>query len=222
MDIFKAIFERRSIRHYSEVPVEWDKIVKILESAVRAPSSGNVQNWRFIIVTDKELRKKLSEISLQQYWMQEAPVHIVVCSDNSLIKKLYGIRGEKLYSIQNCAAAIQNMLLTATALGLGTCWVGAFEEEAVARLLGIPSNVRIQAIITIGYPAEKPPKPRIFTLEDICYFEKYMNKIKDIDTVLWNFNVVGKTINATKHVGKTVIKEVGKHLQKLKRSIKKK
>ncbi|MEM2121194.1 MAG: nitroreductase family protein [Candidatus Woesearchaeota archaeon] len=216
MNLFEAINKRRSIRDYSEEPVEWDKVVKILESAIRAPSSGNVQNWRFVIVTDKSLREKLAEASLQQYWMAKAPIHIVVCSENFMIKKLYGERGEKLYSIQNCAAAIQNMLLTATALGLGSCWVGAFEDDAVARILGISGDVQIQAIITIGYTHEKPPEPMHFTLEDVCYFEKYKNKIKDIDTVLWNFNVVGKAVRTTKNIGLKIGEKIKKHLKQKK------
>jgi len=217
MELFEAINKRRSIRNYSEEPVEWDKVVKILESAIRAPSSGNVQNWRFVIVTDKKLRSKLAEASLQQYWMENAPIHIIVCSDNFEIKKLYGERGEKLYSIQNCAAAIQNMLLTATALGLGSCWVGAFEDEAVARILGISGDVTIQAIITIGYTHEKPMPPMHLTLEDVCYFEKYKNKIKDMDTVLWNFNVVGKAVKTTKNLGLKITEKIKKQLKSNKR-----
>ncbi|MGB9748461.1 MAG: nitroreductase family protein [Candidatus Woesearchaeota archaeon] len=213
MNIFEVIERRRSIRNYSEEPVEWDKVVKILESAIKAPSSGNVQNWRFVIVTDKNLRAKLAEASLQQYWMEKAPIHIVVCSENFMVKKLYGERGEKLYAIQNCAAAIQNMLLTATALGLGSCWVGAFEDEAVARILGISGDVTIQAIITLGYSHEKPSTPMHITLEDVCYFEKYKNKIKDIDTVLWNFNVVGKAVKSTKNFGLKITEKLKRRLK---------
>ncbi len=215
MDVFDAIRTRRSIRHFSNVPVEWEKVVRVLEAGSLAPSSGNVQNWRFIVVTDKDLRHKIAEACLEQSWITEAPVIIVVVADLARIKKLYGERGVKLYSIQNCAAAIQNMLLAAHALGLGACWVSAFEDEALSRILGIPSGVKPQAVIPLGYPAEKPPEPMHYTLENLCFFESYGNRIKDIDTVLWNFNVVGKAIDAVKKTTNAVSEKTKSGVKKI-------
>jgi len=118
MDTFDAIKKRRSIRKYLDIPVEWYKITKILEAGKQAPSSGNLQTWRFIVVTDKKIRRELAEASLQQYWMESAPVHIIVCSEVGIAKQFYGLRGERFYSIQNSAAAIQNILLAAYSLNL--------------------------------------------------------------------------------------------------------
>jgi len=179
-DIIDIIKSRRSVRKYLEIPVEWDKIVTILEAGKAAPSSGNLQNWKFIIVKDTGTRQKIAECCLQQYWMQDAPIHIIVCTLLEPAKRFFGLRGERLYGIQNSAAAIQNMLLAAHAQGLGACWVGAFEEEMLSTALGIPDNARAQAILTIGYPDEKPPEPAEFPLEFVCFLERYGNRIENI------------------------------------------
>ena len=119
--------------------------------------------------------------------MAEAPVHIVVGARVDKAMRFYGIRGEKLYSIQNCAAASQNMLLTAHELGLGTCWVGAFDEDLLKTAVPMPDEVRPQAVITIGYANETVPEPPEFTLENVMYFRAYggqPNRIKDIPKYL--------------------------------------
>jgi len=192
LEILDIIKSRRSIRKYLDIPVEWDKIVKILEAGKAAPSSGNLQNWKFIIIKEKSTQKQISEACLQQYWMQQAPIHIVICSKNEAMKKFYGIRGERLYSIQNCAAAIQNMILTAHAQGLGTCWVGAFEESMLASAVSIPDDVRPQGIITIGYPDEKVPEPAEFPLEFVCFLESYGRRIEDFDILFKDYSQVIK------------------------------
>ncbi len=215
MDVFDAIRSRRSIRHFSELPVEWEKVVKIIEAGSLAPSSGNIQNWRFVIVTDESVRARVAEACLEQFWMEEAPVFIVVVSEQSSIKRIYGERGEQLYAIQNCAASIENMLLITHTLGLGTCWVGAFEEEAIKRILSIPKHVNVEAVLPIGYPAEKPAEPMHHSLETLTFFEKYGNKIKDIDAVLWNFNILGRTVNMTKTAGKTMKKGISRFVKGL-------
>ena len=160
MEVFECINTRRSIRNYLDIPVEWDKVGTILEAGRLAPNSGNIQDYNFIVVQDEEKRKTIAEASLRQHWMSKAPVYIVVCADLKKSERFYGVRGNRLYSIQNCAAAIENMLLTANSLGLGACWVGAFDENVVSRVLGIPDYARPQAIITIGYSDEKPKTPQ--------------------------------------------------------------
>ncbi len=208
MDIFECMTTRRSVRKYLTIPVEWDKIGQIIDSARYAPSAGNLQNWKFIVVTETDKRRALAEASLQQYWMADAPIHIVVCTILERAVQFYGVRGERLYAIQNCAAAIENMLLAANALGLGACWVGAFEEEAVKRTCGIPDYARPQAIITIGYADEKPPEPLRYTIENVVFIEKYLNRITDIDAVMeWYGPRIKKTFNAGKElIGKGVEK----------------
>ena len=135
MEVFDCIRTRRSIRRYKDKPVEWDKVVTILEAGRLAPSAGNLQNSKFIVVRDEEIRKKVAETALNQKWMEKAPIHIIVCSEPIKSKRFYGIRGERLYTIQDCAAAIENMLLTAHSLDLRACWVGAYEEDALRRAI---------------------------------------------------------------------------------------
>ncbi len=184
MDVFECIESRRSVRNYLDVPVEWEKIGKIVEAAKYAPSSGNLQNWVFIIVKDPDSRKTLADSSLQQQWMEKAPVHIVVCADTKKAEMYYGMRGERLYSVQNCAAAVENMLLAATALGLGSCWIGAFDEEIVKRTVNIPEGWRPQAIVTIGYYKDKVPMPFKNELYTITYIEGFWSRIIDINKVM--------------------------------------
>lgn len=160
MDFLQAVFTRRSVRKFLDKDVEWDKVTTILMAGHSAPSSGNIQNWLFCVVRDDDKRKKIAEACMQQYWMQDAKVHIVVCGDNVKAKRLYGARGETFYTIQNCAAAIENMLLAATALGLGSCWVTAFEEGMLRRILDVPESMTVHGVITIGYASEIPePQP---------------------------------------------------------------
>ncbi len=173
MEVGEAIEGRRSIRRFQTRRVHKDLIGKILDSARWAPSSGNIQNWQFIVVEDKGKRLQLSEAAAGQSFVAIAPVDIVVCVDNSNMDIFYGKRGVEMYSFQNSAAAIQNMLLTAHSLGLGSCWVGAFEEEAVKRILKIPDEIIPVAIIAIGYPAEKPPAPTRRELKSMVFLEEW-------------------------------------------------
>lgn len=155
MDVLEAIKSRRSVRSYSDKEVKHDAIVRVLSFARYAPSSGNIQNWAFIVVRDSSKREDISKACLNQRWMVQAPVHIVVCNEISLAKRAYGSRGESLYGIQNCAALAQNLMLAAYSLGLSTCWVGSFDPETISRLLKIPSGFTPQIIITLGYKSDK-------------------------------------------------------------------
>lgn len=173
METLGCIKTRTSIRKYRPDPVPEDLIKKILEAAVQAPSAGNVQEWEFIVVKDLTNKKKLAEAAFDQDFVAKAAVVVVVCSDLNKISDAYGVRGISLYSIQNASAAIQNMLLAANDFGLGTCWVGAFNEESVKGILVLPESVRPLAIITLGYPAEKPEKSERVSIKEKTHFEKW-------------------------------------------------
>jgi nitroreductase len=176
MDVFKAIKDRRSIRAFTNKPVSDEDVKIILEAARHAPSAGNLQPWEFIIVRDAEIKKGLAQAALNQTFIEEASVVIVVCANKSRSSRRYGGRGSTLYCIQDTAAAIQNLHIAAHALGLGTCWVGAFNETEARKLLNTPLNVRPVAIIPVGYPAEKPkPRPRR-QLTEILHYEKFGRK----------------------------------------------
>lgn len=184
METLAAITLRRSIRKYRDIPVEFEKVGHILNAARLAPSAGNIQDWKFILVTEEDTRKKIAEACLHQFWMQDAPLHIIVCAQPKKVASFYGERGEKVYCMQSGSAAIENMLLAATALNLGSCWVGAFEEGMLRKALKIPDNVIPQAVITIGYAAEKPKMPQKFKMENVMFIGQYGNKVKDLAAYL--------------------------------------
>ena len=214
MDVFECIRTRRSIRRYKSSPVEWEKIGRILEAGKAAPSAGNLQNWKFIVILDPAVRKRIAEICLKQEWMAEAPVHIIIVAEPEKGKWFYGLRGEKLYTVQGCSAAAQNMLLAAHSLGLGSCWVGAFDEESLRSAVFMPQEVRPQAVITIGYPDEVVPEPPEFTLENVMFFRNYggqPHRIKELNeyTVDW-----GQSLDNTLRKGVNKLRDLKKRLQK--------
>jgi len=175
MEVFECIVTRRSVRSYEKKDVPNELIGQMVEAAVRAPSAGNIQPWEFIVVKDIEKKKELYGAALKQRHVQEAPVVIVVCADPEKSADKYGERGESLYCIQDTAAAIENMLLTAHSLGLGTCWVGAFEDDEVRRILNIPQKLKLVALITVGFPKGhvKPTKPSRIPFENITFIDEY-------------------------------------------------
>ncbi|MCS7093662.1 MAG: nitroreductase family protein [Candidatus Aenigmarchaeota archaeon] len=187
MNVFEAIAKRRSIRKYKKKDVDDNQIGVLLWAACQAPSAGNLREWRYIVVRDKKTKEILYKASFEQEQVKEAPVLIVVCADVEIQAMRYGTRGELVYSLEDCAAAIENMLLAATALGLGTCWVGAFDEEMVRLAVNLPNNIRPIAIITVGYPDEKV-ESRENDYSRFCFLEKYGNRyefeIKTIDRIL--------------------------------------
>lgn len=173
MDVIEAIRTRRSIRSYKKESISDEDLNKILEAATWAPSAGNLNPWEFIVVKDEENKVKLSEAALEQYFISEAPVVVVVCANVTRTSSVYGERGKRLYCIQDCAAATQNLMLAAHSLGYGTCWVGAFDDQEVAKILKLPSNVIPLAIVPIGKPKEKPAAPRRLPISKVVHYETY-------------------------------------------------
>lgn len=175
MDVLEAIRRRRSIRRFKKDPIPEEHLKIILEAAIWAPSAGNLQPWEFIIIKSQEKKRAIAKAALNQFFIAEAPIVIVVCANVMRTASVYGERGAKLYCIQDTAAAIQNLLLAACALGYGTCWVGAFRDNEVRRILNIPSEVKPVAIIPLGVPAESPEPRRRIPLERVVFFESYGN-----------------------------------------------
>jgi nitroreductase len=171
MDIFELIKTRRSIRSFdSSKPVNDETIKKILEAGIWAPSAGNTQCWRFFVIRNEKIKGRLAVEAGHQPFIAEAPVVIVVTADLDYIEKSYGGRGRYTYALQDTAAAIQNILLAVTALGLGCCWVGAFLEEKAAKILELPQNLRPLAMLPIGHPAEKPAAPPRRKVEEVTVY----------------------------------------------------
>ena len=152
---------RRSVRSFSEKEVPEYIIYDIILHAHRAPSTGNLQARDFIIVDDSYVKQSLGKAALNQEFLVEAPVDIVVCANLSRIKP-YARRGLELYCIQDSAAAVDHILLLAVEYGLATCWVGAFNEAEVKTILKLPDYVKPVAIIPLGYPkSTSEPTSRI-------------------------------------------------------------
>ncbi len=173
MDVFEAIKNRKSIRAFEKEPVTEQQIEQLIDAAKCAPSAGNIQPWEFVVVKDHHIKQQLSVAALNQSFIHEAPIVIVACANEARSSQGYGNRGANLYCIQDTAAAIQNILLAAHAMGLGACWVGAFREESVRKVLETPSHVRPVAIIPVGYPAEEPAPRRRRSTNEIVHRETF-------------------------------------------------
>ncbi|MEW6244131.1 MAG: nitroreductase family protein [Bacillota bacterium] len=161
-DVIDAINDRRSIREFTADDVPEATVTRLLEAACRAPSAGNRQPWFFYLVRAQKVKSALARAAYDQRFLEEAPWVIVVCAEPERSAERYGKRGRELYCIQDTAAAVQNILLAADGFGLGTCWVGAFDEMRAAQVLEIDPEVRRPiAMIPVGIPASRPsPRAR--------------------------------------------------------------
>lgn len=170
MTVFEAIAARRSIRAYARRPVEPEKITRIFEAARLAPSSSNRQEWRFVVVNDRETVEAVAAAACPQPFVARAPVLIAACAQTDLHKMQCG---QLSYPI-DVAIALDHAQLAAAALGLGACWIGMFEEAPVKQLLGIPEEIRVVSLMTMGYPGEERPanKGRL-TISSILRFNKW-------------------------------------------------
>ncbi len=161
MELQDAIRNRRSVRKYRDAPVEDEKIKRIIDAGLWAPCAN--ERWRFVVVRNGDTKRAISS----QRHIAQAPVNIVVFADLKGASR----RDAELYSIQETAAAIQNMLLTAHEEGLATCWNGSFDDEAICRLLKAPDGWKPVAVISVGYAAEKPDAPERRPFDQVVSFE---------------------------------------------------
>jgi len=150
---------RRSVREFLPQPIEDRTVTRLMTAASWAPTAGNAQPWFFYVIRDEYMLRKLADAALGQVFLARAPMVIVACADLDKAKAAYKERGESLYCIQDTAAATQNLLLMAHALGLGACWVGAFDEASVTSLLYLPKQHRPVALVPVGWPAKIPADP---------------------------------------------------------------
>jgi len=165
MDLVKT---RRSIRRYKPDPVSEGDIETVIEAARLAPSWGNHQCWQYIVVTDQSTKEKLAGGGRK--WISDAPVIIVVCAD----PRASGHKPAMDYYMLDIGITFEHLILAATDLSLGTCWIGAFDEQQAKKALEVPDEIRVVAYTPLGYPAEK--KGQVFDRKsgrDICFYEKY-------------------------------------------------
>lgn len=153
MDIYQAIATRKSVRAFEDRDVPETVLSRLLEAARLAPSASNRQEWRFVVVRDSANRKKLAKAATAQKFIGEAPVILVCCAETDGHVMACG---QLCYPI-DVAIAIDHLTLCAVAEGLGTCWIGAFDEDEVKKILGIPPQIRVVELLPIGYPQDPTP-----------------------------------------------------------------
>jgi nitroreductase len=170
LDVLDAIRARKSVRSYLSKPVEEGKLKAVLEAGRLAPSASNRQEWRFVVVSDETTRFGLAEAANNQDFVGEAPVVIVACAETD--EHIMGC-GQACYPI-DVAIAVDHITLAAVELGLGTCWIGAFKEEKVKEILNIPKNIRVVALLPLGYPADSSiSKKRRLSLDEVVKYENW-------------------------------------------------
>ncbi len=184
MDFFEALRSRRSIRKYLDKPVEQEKLDAVLEAVRVSPSWANMQCWRIVVVKDRDMKAKISELSYVESFfatkgyksnpskkaLAEAPVVIVLCADPVNSGTLWG----QNYYLVDAGIAAQSLMLAARAQGLGTVFVGIYDEDKIKNLLNIPASVRVIGLFPVGYPTEeKKDGPARKTLAEICFDEKW-------------------------------------------------
>jgi nitroreductase len=170
MDVFEAIAARKSVRAFLDRPVGEEILARILDAARVAPSARNGQEWRFVVVRDRAMRERIAVEAARQPFIGTAAVLLACCAqtDGRIMRC-----GQPAYPI-DVAIATDHLTLAAAALGLGTCWIGSFDEALVKQLLGIPSEVRIVHLMPLGYPVDPAPvaKGRL-RLEEIVHRERW-------------------------------------------------
>jgi len=170
MDALECIYGRRSVRKYARGRVRDEDLKKILEAAIMAPSAGNLQPWKFYIVRNINVKRELMRAAYNQEFIYQADVCIVVVAIPHLSGRVYGERGETLYCIQDTAALIVYIMFAARIFDLDTCWVGAFSEDEVVRILDLPAEERPVAIIPVGKRGEIPRRRGRKEFENVVKF----------------------------------------------------
>lgn len=175
MEVFEAIEKRRSIRKFKSGIISKEDLRKILEAGRLAPSGGNRQPWRFVVVREQEAKKALSIAADNQKFIADADTVIVALGDSAVykVKTPYKLSQTRIPHLQDPMIAVEHMVLAATALGYGTCWIGAFDEGEVKRILKIPENLAVVALLPIGVPNESPPARPRKALSEIFFKESY-------------------------------------------------
>jgi nitroreductase len=171
MEVFEAIRARHSVRSYRDRAVEPAKLARVLEAARLAPSARNEQEWRFVVVSDPAKREALATEASSQHFMLEAPLILVACAQTDARV----MRGGQLAYPIDVAIALDHLSLAAAAEGLGTCWIGSFDAAKVRRILGIPPEIHLVVLMTLGYPREAgaPPKKNRLPLEQLVHREAW-------------------------------------------------
>jgi len=164
----EAIRKRYSCRAYQDKPIEQEKLDQLFEAARLAPSAKNLQDWRFVVVTDKQIKRRVAETTNRPEVFEKAGAIIAACSNSDDVMRC----GQAVGPI-DVSIALEHICLQATELGLGTCWIGSFLTEKVRQILGIPDDIAIIELMAVGYPADSPKQPKRETIEKIMCYDKW-------------------------------------------------
>ena len=167
MEFLDVVRERRSIRKYRPDPIPQAKMDQVLEAARLAPSWANSQCWSFVVVTDPKAKRRLAEAGNE--WIEHAPAIVAACAD----MKRSGMKKDQAYYLVDVGIAMEHLVLAATDQGLGTCWIGWFDEDKAKKALGVPKDMRVVALTPLGYPDEKPEARPRRSLGEIVYRDRW-------------------------------------------------
>lgn len=190
MEFFEVLKARRSTRQFTDEGVTGEQIMKLLDAAVAAPNACNMQSWHFYVVTDASVKRRLSETKTVADWATTAPVIFVVCTAAKALAARFGDRGENLFAVQDTAAAIENILLAAADMGLGGCFMGAFDNDKCREIVGVSEEHRIVAMVPVGHPAMMLPERPRNPIESVVTFVGGVNgEYRDTETQYRKYEV---------------------------------
>jgi nitroreductase len=168
MTVLEAIKKRYSCRSYQAKKIEQEKLDKLLEAARLAPSAKNMQDWRFVVVTDEEIKSQVAGTTNRPEVFGKAGAIIVACSNSDYVMQC----GQAIGPI-DVSIALEHISLQATELGLATCWIGSFKTEKVRNILGIPDDINIIELMAVGYPADSAKQPSRLSIDEIICYDRW-------------------------------------------------
>ena len=168
MTVLESIRKRYSCRSYQQRAIEQEKLDQIFEAARLAPSAKNIQDWRFVVVTDKEKKRQIAEAACEQKFLEKAGAIVIACSNGDYVMRC----GQPIGPI-DIAIALEHICLQATDSGLATCWIGSFYPEKIRSILDIPDNIAVIELMAVGYPADEMKEPKREPIEKILCYEKW-------------------------------------------------
>lgn len=171
MEFDDVIERRKSVRSFKDKKPDWRRAIDAIDSACKGPFADGINHMKFLIIEEQQTIDKVAEAA-EQNWISEAPMLIVVCSDDSNLESMHGEKG-RVYSRQQSGSAISTLMLKLSDLNIDSCWVGSFSDETVKQLLGIPGHIQIEAIIPVGYEKEKSKKKKKKALENVMFWESW-------------------------------------------------
>ena len=201
MDIMQCIKTRRTIRKFKDEFVPWDKLVVVVEAARYAPSAGNLQNWKIVLIKEDAIKAKIARACVEQHWIAQAAFLLIVVGEPKSAERFFGSRST-FYTIATCGAVVQNMLLAAHNEGLGAAWIGAFDEEMIRDVINHAEYNHVQAVIALGIPDENPQAPLRNRLETMLYFERWFSRRRFAPYGWQSLNTPGAVRNTRKYIEK--------------------